>query len=464
MISQAAILVWIILGASLFVFTSPTRAFILVYTIGILALPVEKSLANQGVIAFTLSLRIDKFVACNLAVLIGTIAFAPQMLQRFRLGLIDAVFGLLLLGAIATSYVNGNGFKDGISTGTLYLLGYYPAMAFARMYITNLAELNVVLRALIGSAVIYGVICIAEARLSPQLHRIVYGYFQHSFGQFMRYGWFRPAGMLRHAIEVSFFMGSISVLATCLVAKKMFPPLWGIIPGWAVVSWLLLALLLTFSVSGYVAFVAGISVFLALQLTQKRAVLLALPIISLTWMLLRYFGEIDTSMITNFVARFNVERAESLAYRLHAESVYLFDGDLNPIVGGSTDIYSKGKPAVDAFWLINLGFYGWLGLGCWLLLWASGIIALYRWWPRLGKIERLFCAIPCVAIAPMFLDFLVNSFPSHLLMIMTMGLATVTHRLATSQKGHPVLNTSPVMIEKNYRVKPLSHIATRPIL
>lgn len=466
MISQLALIAWIIAGASLFMLTTPTRAFILAYAIGILVLPVERLNAGEGVIYITYSLRIDKYIACHLAVLIGTVAFCPHVLSRFRLGLIDAVFGVLLLGAVVTSLVNGTGAKDGFSSAVMHLTGFYPAMVFARMYVTTLSELHTVMRTLVGAAVIYGVICIAEARLSPQLHRLVYGYFQHAFAQFMRYGWFRPAGMMRHAIEVSFFMGTAAVIAVGLTARKMFPPLWGMIPGWAVVGWLLISLFMTFTVSGYIAFLAGAGMLWALLATQKRAFLLVLPCVSVVWMLLRYFGEIDADSIINFVAKFDVARAESLSYRLNAEAVYLFNSDLNPLFGGGTSIVGRGKPAVDAFWLINLGFYGWVGLLCWLVIWASGIVALYRYWPKLNQMERTLCAIGCAAIAPVFIDYLVNSFPSHLLMILTVGLATVIVGRVKAPVPRQVVAgpLAPAMTEARPKQKPFAHIATRPIV
>lgn len=463
MISQLALIAWIIAGASLFMLTTPTRAFILAYTMGILVLPVESIQLGQGTIILTYSLRIDKYVACHLAVLIGTVLFCPQLLSRLRLGLIDAIYGAMLAGIILTYMVVEHDLKTGFSNAVSAFIAYYPAIVFARIYITSLADLNIVMRTLVGAAVIYGVICLIEVRISPQIHRLLYGYFQHSFAQFIRYGMFRPAGMMRHAIEVSFFMGTCTVLATGLVWRKMFPPLWGMIPGYAVVGWLLFCLFMTFTVSGYVAFFAGFCTLMLLHLTQKRAFILVLPVFSVAWMVLRYFGEIDTARIISLVSMFNAERSESLEYRLNAEAVYLFGNNLNPLLGGGTDIVMRGKPVVDAFWLIQVGFYGWLGLGCSLMLWACGLIMLYRRWPVLDRTERFFCAVACAAIGPMFVDFLVNGFPSHLLMILSVGVATVVARLATRDRrvAVPQAVQAPVQTQTS---RPFAGIATRPIV
>lgn len=463
MISQLALIAWIIMGASLFMLTTPTRAFILVYTIGILVLPVEQIRSGQGFIALTYSLRIDKYMACHLAVLIGTIMFCPHVLSRFKFGLIDAIFGIMLAGIFASALVNRGDAKTGVADAVSNLLGFYPAIIFARMYVTNLSELNTVMRTIIGGAVVYGLIVLIEVRFSPQIHRLMYGYFQHSFSQFVRYGFFRPAGMLRHAIELAFFMGTALVMAAGLSYRRMFPPLWGMFPGWMVVGWLGLTLAATFTVSGYLAFFAGAGVLVMLQMTRKRAWLLALPSLALLWMVLRYFGEIDANSIIRLASMVNKERGESLSYRLSAEAYYLFEGNLNPIIGGGTGIVGNGKPAVDAFWLVQIGFYGWLGLLCWLALWMSGIVVLYRKWNFLGSAERYFCSVACAAVAPMFIDFLFNGFPSHFLMITTTGVATAVTALAASNARTPAQASSGHAVNVGYAPKPLSHIATRPI-
>lgn len=55
-----------------------------------------------------------------------------------------------------------------------------------------------------------------EVRLSPQLHRIFYGYFPHSFAQQVRGGGFRPVVFLQHGLWVAFFAMMMTVVTFAL--------------------------------------------------------------------------------------------------------------------------------------------------------------------------------------------------------------------------------------------------------
>ena len=52
------------------------------------------------------------------------------------------------------------------------------------------------LKAFPVAALFYSLPMLLEVRISPQLHRWVYGYFPHSFVQQVRYGGYRPVSFL----------------------------------------------------------------------------------------------------------------------------------------------------------------------------------------------------------------------------------------------------------------------------
>ena len=53
---------------------------------------------------------------------------------------------------------------------------------------------------------IYVPLCLFEVRMSPQLHNMVYGFAQHSFGQTVRGGGWRPMVFMQHGLAVGLFM------------------------------------------------------------------------------------------------------------------------------------------------------------------------------------------------------------------------------------------------------------------
>jgi hypothetical protein len=63
----------------------------------------------------------------------------------------------------------------------------------------------------------------------------------------------------------------------------------------------------------------------------------------------------------------------------------------------------------------------------------------------------------------MFIDFLVNGFPRHLLMNVTTGGATAVTARAKSNARKPALAASGHAMSAGYAPRPLSHIVTRPM-
>ena len=427
---QIALLLWICISVAMFAMLPALRAFLLTYLIGYLVLPVE--VANewnwQGSIVFTQSLRIDKLTACNIGAVLGTVLFASQRFSRFRLHWVDAAYGMVLVGLFLTSLVNGLGAKDGLSHGIEELRQLLPLLLLSRLYLSDVDALYEAMRAIIAAAFLYAFLSVAEWRFSPQAHRIAYGYFQHSFDQFARYGHFRPVGFLHHAIELAFFMGTSAAMAAWLWYKKLLRPLWGVIPAPLVFCTILVGLITTLTYSGYGAFLLAIAVLALAVMTRSRWVLLILPVGAVIWMAGRYSNTIDASMLLRTAGYFDTTRQESLEYRLTAErlhldtasqSLLLGKGALNGIV---RDADGNNVKAVDAWWLITLVFYGLVGICGWYAIWCGGLVETLRRWRKLTPDFRTLAALIAVLIGAEFIDFLFNSFPSPFLLMLDMGL------------------------------------------
>ena len=75
-----------------------------------------------------------------------------------------------------------------------------------RLYLNSPAGIRDFLWALFLSGLLYAPFALWEIRMSPQLHRIVYGEAQHFFAQTMRGGGWRPMVFMRHGLELSLYM------------------------------------------------------------------------------------------------------------------------------------------------------------------------------------------------------------------------------------------------------------------
>jgi hypothetical protein len=353
----------------------------------------------------------------------------------------------VVVGMFLTSLTNGLGAKDGLSNGVDNLRAFLPVIVLTRMHITSVSDLYTAMRAVIGGALVYSLICAAEFRYAPQLHKMVYGYFQHSFDQFMRYDHFRPAGFLRHAIELSFFMGTTAALAAWLWIKGMLKSMWGL-PGWAVVGALVAGLALTMTFSGYAAFLICCTIFGASLLLRTRWILIVLPLLAIGWMAGRYFNVIDASSLLEAAKYVDPQRSESLEYRLEAEQLNLVSASESLLLGKSAQeaiaVHDDGSVvmAVDAWWLVTFTFYGLVGLGGWYLVWSAGLISALFKWRRLTPDFRILSIAVAVLIGAQFVDFLFNSFPSVLLLILDMGLVSAVQNF----KPMPVFMPQMIMM------------------
>ncbi|MGN6367655.1 MAG: hypothetical protein ACTHN5_05290 [Phycisphaerae bacterium] len=449
MVAQIAIALWILISLLLFAVLKPLRAFLLTYVVGILFLPVElhNGITYVGSIVISQSLHIDKLAACNIGAMFGTLFFAPHVITRFRFHWVDVVYLAVVVGMFATSVVNGLGAKDGLSNSVDDLRAFLPVIVLTRMHIQSLGDLYEAMRAVIAGALVYSLICVAEFRFAPQLHRMVYGYFQHSFDQFVRYDHFRPVGFLRHAIELSFFMGTSAALAAWLLYKGMLKDLWGL-PGWVVLGALLVGLACTLTFSGYAAFLICCCVLGLSLLLRGRWVLVLLPLLAIGWMAGRYLNVVDASTLLNAAHRIDPQRSASLEYRLQAEQLNLQLASENLLLGKSAsegivrDQNGNLLMAVDAWWLTMFTFYGLVGLGGWYLVWSAGLLSALFKWRKLTSDFRALALIVAVLIGAQFIDFLFNAFPSVFLLILDMGLVSAVQHF----KPMPAIAPQPQMM------------------
>lgn len=434
MVAQIALIAYIFVAIGFFAYFPPTRAFILTYVVGILLLP--SPLRDQGVIILTNSAQIEKYTACHLGALLGTLIFAPQAFARYRFDFLDAAFLLILAATFSTSMFGGLGFRDGVSNSLNVLRLWGPAILLAKIHITTFDDVYISLRTLIAGGMVYAVVAMLEFRLSPQFHRNLYGYFQHDFIQFARYDFFRPVGMLRHAIEMSFFLGSTAVAATWLWWKKLLPPYWGFLPGGAAVLILVAGLAATLTFSGYSAFILGMAVLALFHFQRKAWVLALIPVTVCTWMALRYTGMAEAGFLVDAAAFVDAARAQSLQYRFETEEIYLQLAHSSAFlgIGASSGLlvnrYGQLIKAVDAWWLITATYYGLAGLIAWLIVWTAPLVATLLAWRKLPDRFRDVAACVAVLIGLILVDFLFNSFPSYFLLILGVGMLSIWHRLA----------------------------------
>lgn len=219
---------------------------------------------------------------------------------------------------------------------------------------------------LVIAAVSYSVLMLVEVRLSPQLHRMVYGFFPHSFDQQMRGGGFRPAVFLGHGLLVAIFcaIAAIAAIALWREARGRMKKRAGLIALYFGV-----VLVLCKSV-GALLLAAVFTPIVAFMRAKQVATIGAVAcIMMLVYPAIRSAGLVPTITISELTNSLSTDRAGSLGVRLNNEDRLLKRAAEKPMFGwgswGRNRIYSvetgRDESITDGAWIIVLGMWGWMG-------------------------------------------------------------------------------------------------------
>ncbi len=340
---------------------------------------------------------------------------------------IKILFAVALIGILLTVVRN----SQSIALGGRVLEGltYYEGFSFVlRVSFTSLLpfflgycvihhpkDLKLILIVLAIAGFIYSFFVVYELVMSPRLHKIIYGFRQHSFAQTKRFGGWRPMVFMSHGLEVALFMTS-SALAACGIAKARVKGL-PLSSRW-VAFYLILVTVLCKSMASwfYVLFVVPAIWFLPRKRQMQAVVLCACLVIS--YPVLRVEGWFPTDILATQMAKINEDRARSLRFRFDNEILIVDHAKEHLIAGwgrhGRSQVYDdrSGKLASvpDGYWLVLLSTRGVMGLVASFGLILFPLFVAYRRFPSLrSKRERIYVSTLCWIVAVIALDLLPNA-------------------------------------------------------
>ncbi len=235
------------------------------------------------------------------------------------------------------------------------------------------------LRAFATAGVLYSVPMLFEVRMSPQLHRWVYGYFPHSFAQQARDGGFRPVVFLGHGLEVALF-ASLAVIASLVIMRAKWPIMnqrASLVAGYLA---FVLLLCKTLGAALYALFAAPVILF-----TKPRTWLTVAASIALllcAYPLLRSQSLIPIDRIASAAGGVSAERESSFLYRIENEQLLMAKANEKPFFGwgtwGRARVYQADSgddlTVTDGAWIIQYGGFGWLGYLSLFGLFATAVL------------------------------------------------------------------------------------------
>lgn len=403
-----ALLVWPLVAIWLFARLPFERAIIWSVVGSYLFLPSSFAIDLPGLPPM------DKQSLPNLMLLVIVPFLAPR---RFRIlppgRLAKALLGLLVVGAVLTVWTN----TDSILAGDRVLRGLAPYDALshsgrqlllivpflvAAQYLASAEAHREILKVFLVAGLAYSLLMLFEVRMSPQLHRLVYGYFPHSFAQQARWGGFRPVVFLQHGLWVAFFAMTITVAAAALwrdakarSSGRAGQP--GANPKGYLYATGYLAVVVVSCKSLASMLYTAVLLPIVLMLRTRTQVLIAsvMVLVALTYPALRGADLVPTGTLLEWAEAIGPQRADSLRFRFDNEDLLLDHASTRPLFGwglwGRNRVFDQETGAdlstTDGYWIIIIGVSGWAGYMAIFGLLSLPVLLMLRHMHRARHVE-----------------------------------------------------------------------------
>jgi hypothetical protein len=364
------ILGWFPFSLVLFTLLRPRHAVLAAYLGAWLFLPMR-----AGLVLPVLP-DIDKVTAASFAVVMGVMLFDTARVFTFRFRWFDIPMAIWCFAPFMSAITNNLGAWEGMSAVleqfTLFGIPYY----LGRIYFNDWEGFRELGVAIFIGGVIYVPLCLIEIKMSPQLHRWIYGYHQHEFAQTIRFGGYRPMVFMQHGLAVGFWMTAASLVGLWLLVTGSMRHLLGV-PMILIVPVLLVTTVMCKAAAGIGFLFAGIATLFAIKWTKTALPLYALILVAPVYMVARTSGAVDGTKFVEWATDiFGPNRAQSLETRMKSENVLSAHalkrglwgyGRFTP--GSDTPAWmprdeETGRRAAipDGMWVITLSVNGLVGL------------------------------------------------------------------------------------------------------
>ncbi len=364
-ITMLALLGWVPIVLYIFMQFPPQRAVVISFIVAWLFLPVAD---------FVLPAIPDltKMSATCYGILLATIIYDIGRITSFQPSWLDLPMLLLCISPFFSSIDNGLGWYDGVAQSLDKIVFWGIPYFLGRIYLNNLAGLRELAVGIFVGGLAYAPLCLLETRISPQLHRMVYG--SHAvpgqFGQTIRYGGFRPTVFMKHGLEVGMWMMAAALVGIWLWKAGVLKKVWFFQMKWLVMA-LVITVVLVKSTGAYFLLVFGLVLLLFCSRFRTVLPILLLSILSCLYLYQSAFTEtyITDQIVAGMSQVANEERMQSLEFRFNNEEV-LTDHAREKIVFGwggwgrahLYDATGKQITTSDSLWIIAFGNQGAFGL------------------------------------------------------------------------------------------------------
>lgn len=368
---------WIFAVMLLFALMPARRAVLVSFLGAVLFLP-QASISLPGLPDIT------KISVTSFSVLAAVTMFDTTRLLRFRVSWIDLPMLAWCLAPLPASIVNGLGAYDGAAGSLTEVFNWGIPYLIGRIYFNDLQSLRELAIGIFVGGLVYVPLCLVEVRLSPQLHRWVYGYHQHSFQQTLRFGGYRPMVFMQHGLMVGMWMASASLIGVWLWRNGGLRRLYGI-PMTLLVPAQLVTTFLCKSTAAIALLIGGLCLLFFNQWARLSILVVCLAAIPPLYVTARVRGYWAGEQLITLAEHIDIERADSLSTRFESETLLAEKAMRQPAFGWGRwgrwriyDDYGRDITTSDSLWIIALGETGLVGVTALLAAFTLPVLLVLR--------------------------------------------------------------------------------------
>jgi len=358
-----AFLAFPLVVVALFKKLGPRKAIAIAFVFGWMFLPV----ANYDIFL----LKNTKTAVICLSILGSAYHFDKEQLSKFKFNAADIPMILWCTAPFFSSIANGLGPYDGLASSLAQSEKWGMSYYIARIYFTDEESIKMLAYIIFIGTLVYTPFCWYELIMSPQLHRLTYGFHQHDFIQTLRQGGgYRPMVYMEHGLMTAMWMVlgvflGIWMLFTGLLPKKIMH-----IPSLYLLMLLIFTNIMMRSMGAISLLVIALIVTYISNKTKTTFLVLILLIVPHLYIYTRTTGIWDGRNLSDAISQqYSSDRSGSLQFRFDNETILVQKALQGSFFGwggyGRSRVYDeKGKDIsiTDGLWIITYGTNGIYGL------------------------------------------------------------------------------------------------------
>ncbi len=358
-----AFLVFPLIVMRLFITLGPRKAIAIAFVFGWMFLPV----ANYDIFL----LHNTKTAVICLSILGNAYLFDKEQLSKFQFNAADIPMILWCIAPFFSSIANGDGPYDGLASSLAQSEKWGMSYYIARIYFSNEENIKILAFIIFIGTLVYIPFCWYELIMSPQLHRLTYGFHQSDFIQTLRDGGgYRPMVYMEHGLMTAMWMALGAFLGIWMFFTGLLPKKIMHIPALYLLMLLIFTNIMMRSMGAISLLIIALLVVYISNKTKTALLILILLFVPHLYIFTRTTGIWDGRNLSSAVSQqYSSERSGSLQFRFDNETILVQKALQGSFFGwggyGRSRVYDeKGRDIsiTDGLWIITYGTNGIYGL------------------------------------------------------------------------------------------------------